>query len=354
MEKAPMDKLLLSNIHIMTLAALLLLIHGKGVVESSSSSSYSHLDDTVIGCIAHERSALVGFKAGLSDPANLLSSWKGDDCCKWKGVRCSSRNNHVVKLDLWGGGCDPIGDVRRQVLGGKMSSSLLGLRHLQYLDLSCNGFYGVQVPEFLGSLHKLRYIDLSESSFTGNIPPQLGNLSNLRYLNLSYGAGTYSKDITWLSQLTSLEHLDLSNVSLSATVHWLPVVNMLPSLKVLRLSNCYLRTSSTSLQLPNLTSLETLDLSHNSFYTHITPNWFWGLTSLKYLDISSNGFHGQFPEEIGNMTSIVELYLSSNDLVGMIPSNLKNLCSMEVFFAYENNINGSITELFLRLPSLII
>uniref|UniRef100_M0VT47 Disease resistance R13L4/SHOC-2-like LRR domain-containing protein n=1 Tax=Hordeum vulgare subsp. vulgare TaxID=112509 RepID=M0VT47_HORVV len=126
---------------------------------------------------------------------------------------------------------------------------------------------------------------------------------------------------------------------------------MLPSLKVLRLSNCDLRTSSASLNLPNLTFLETLDLSHNSFYTHITPNWFWGLTRLKYLDISWNGFHGQFPEEIGNMTSIIELHLSSNDLVGMIPSNLKNMCSMEVFFAYENKINGSITELFLRLPS---
>ncbi|VAH96438.1 unnamed protein product [Triticum turgidum subsp. durum] len=344
-----MDKVLLS-IHIVIFGALLLFTIGKSFVQPSS---HIHPNHTVTSCTASERSALLGFKAGLSDPAYLLSSWKGDECCKWKGVHCSTRNSHVVKLDLQGHGCDPNSDAWTQVLGGNISSSLLGLRHLQYLDLSCNGFYGVQVPEFLGSLHKLRYIDLSSLSFIGRIPPQLGNLSNLQYLNLNseYFNGTYSMDITWLSQLTSLVHLDLSGTNLSAIVHWLPVVNMLPSLKVLHLINCNLRTSSASLQLSNLTFLETLDLSANGFHTHIARNWFWDLTSLKYLYISSNGFYGQFPDEIGNMTSIVKFDLSSNNLVGMIPSNLKNICSLEEFFVHETNINGSITKFFQRLPS---
>uniref|UniRef100_A0A8R7RCK3 Leucine-rich repeat-containing N-terminal plant-type domain-containing protein n=1 Tax=Triticum urartu TaxID=4572 RepID=A0A8R7RCK3_TRIUA len=350
MATAPVDKLLLSNIHIAVMCALLLFTRAKSVVESSSSSDPN---STVTSCIARERSALVGFKAGLSDPANILSSWKGHDCCKWKGVHCSNRNSHVVKLDLRGYGCDFIDETKTPVLGGNISSSLLGLQHLQYLDLSCNWFDGVQVPEFLGSLHKLRYIDLSSSSLTGMMPPHLGNLSNLRYLNLAskYGTPPYSTDITWLSQLTSLEHLDLSYVNLSTILHWVPVVNMLPSLKVVRLSVCNLRTSSSSLPLSNLTSLETLDLSSNSFHTHITPNWFWGLTSLRYLDISMNGFYSHFPDKIGNLTSMVTLDLSSNNLVGMIPSNLENLCSLEVFGIGGNNVNGSITEFFLRLPS---
>ena len=99
---------------IVILVALLLLPRGKSFGEPSSLAA--HANDTATSCIAGERTALVYFKAGLSDPAKLLSSWWGDDCCKWKGVHCSSRNSYVVKLDLPGHGCEPIDYT--QVLGG--------------------------------------------------------------------------------------------------------------------------------------------------------------------------------------------------------------------------------------------
>ncbi|KAK1696725.1 hypothetical protein QYE76_013422 [Lolium multiflorum] len=122
-------------------------------------------------CITSERSALLHFKAGLSDPANFLSSWEGHDCCRWKGVGCSNRTGHVVKLDLQG----PPGFVKT-MLGGNISSSLLGLQHLRYLDLSRNWFSGLQVPDFLSSLHSLRYLSLLGSDFAGRIPSQLGGI----------------------------------------------------------------------------------------------------------------------------------------------------------------------------------
>ncbi|KAM3317347.1 hypothetical protein ACQJBY_035156 [Aegilops geniculata] len=350
MAKAPMDTLQLACIQIAI--ALLLLTQAKSTTEDTSAL---HPNGTITSCIAGERSALLALRAGLSDPGNLLSSWKGDDCCRWKGVYCSNRTGHVVMLDLGGpdyyDGCDE----GWQMLAGNISSSLLGLQHLRYLDLSCNGFHKIQIPEFMGSLHQLRYLDLSKSLFIGRIPPQLGNLSNLQYLNLdnSYLCPfcTYSKDITWLSRLTSLEHLDMTHVNLSTTVHWVPVVNMLPTLKVLRLPFCGLGISPDSLLLSNLTSLETLDLSENNFRKRSRPNWFWDVSSLKHLNISANDFYGPFPDEIGNMTSIVELGLSNNNLVGMIPSSMKNLCNLELLGFPYNNINGSIQELFNRLPS---
>ncbi|KAI4978937.1 hypothetical protein ZWY2020_015690 [Hordeum vulgare] len=287
MAKTTMYTLQLSCIQIAI--ALLLFTQAKGTTEDTSAL---HPNDAPASCVAGERSALLSFRAGLSDPGNLLSSWKGDDCCRWKGVYCSNRTGHVVKLDLQGS------DDYRQALAGNISSSLLGLQHLRYLDLSDNGFYKIQIPEFMGSLHQLRYLDLSSSLFIGRIPPQLGNLSNLQYLNLESYSDTYSTDISWLSRLTSLEHLDMSQVNLSTIVHWLPVVNMLPTLKFLGLSACQLRTCPDSLQLSNLTSLETLDLSDNQFHKRSRPNWFWDLTSLKYLYIWENGFYGPFPDEI--------------------------------------------------------
>uniref|UniRef100_A0ACD5VAE4 Uncharacterized protein n=1 Tax=Avena sativa TaxID=4498 RepID=A0ACD5VAE4_AVESA len=347
MGKAPMDTLQLSCIQIAI--ALLLLTQTESTIDDTST----HPDDPITNCIATERTALLAFRAGLSDPANLLSSWKGDDCCRWKGIYCSNGTGHVVRLDLRGPDCGS-GVWSTQALAGNISSAMLGLQQLWYLDLRCNRFNNIQIPEFMGSLHSLRYLDLSMAQFTGRIPPQLGNLSNLRYLNLEtypYDSGTYSTDVTWLSRLTSLEHLDMTFVNLSTIVHWLPVVNMLQTLKVLRLPFCQLRSSPDSLQISNLTSLEILDLSINNFSKHSRPNWFWDLTSLKYLDISFNGFFGPFPDEIGNMTSIVELQLSDNNLVGMIPSNMKNLCNLERLVSSRNNINGSVTELFHRLPS---
>ncbi|KAF7088040.1 hypothetical protein CFC21_091193 [Triticum aestivum] len=346
MAKAPKDTLQLACIQIAV--ALLLLTQAKSTTEDTSAL---RPNDTVTSCIAGARSALLAFRAGLSDPANLLPSWKGGDCCRWKGVYCSNRTGHVVRLDLRGPGYRS-GNESRQVLAGNISSSLLGLQHLQYLDLSYNGFDKIQIPEFIGSLHQLRYLDLSWSPFIGRIPPQLGNLSNLQYLNLGYNLyGTYSMDITWLSQLTSVEHLDMTGVNLSTIVHWLPVMNMLPTLKFLCLRACQLSDSPDSLQLSNLTSLETLDISGNDFHKRCTPNWFWDLTSLKHLHIAENGFYGPFPDDIGNMTSIVELDLSDNNLVGMIPSNMKNLCNLERLDFSMNNINGSIAELLHRLPN---
>ncbi|CAM0947866.1 unnamed protein product [Alopecurus aequalis] len=304
MAKTSMATLQLSCIQIAT--AFLLFTQVKSTTETFSL----HPNGTLTRCITAERSALLTFKAGLSDPASLLSSWKGDDCCRYKGVYCSNRTGHVIRLDLGGPDCKSrSARTHVQVLSGKISSSLLGLHHLRYLDLSCNRFDKIHIPEFMGSLQKLRYLDLAKSLFIGRIPPQLGNLSNLRYLNLgfyrywpsddSFHNGMYSTDITWLSRLTSLEHLDMSFVNISTVVQWLPVVNMLQTLKVLRLPFCQLTSSPDSLPLSNLTSLETLDLSFNNFHIHIKPNWFWDLTSLKYLDITSNGFHGQFPDEIG-------------------------------------------------------
>ncbi|EAY74841.1 hypothetical protein OsI_02733 [Oryza sativa Indica Group] len=319
--------------------------------ECSNGTSAYNPNETVIitRCITTERSALLAFRAGLSDPANLLPSWEGDDCCRWKGVGCSNRTGRVVKLDLQGDCGNSI--ISKQVLGGSISDSLLDLHHLQYLDLSCNRFNGQQVPKFLSSLHSLRYLDLSQSSFSGRIPPQLGNLSSLRYFSIdSIFGDTDSTDISWLSRLSSLEYLDMSFVNLSTVVHWVPTVNMIRSLEFLCFSFCELQTSPDSLLHSNLTSLETLDISCNRFNKYVSSNWFWNVTSLKHLDVSSCQHHGRFPDQLGRMTSIVVLDLSENNLVGMIPSNLNNLCNLEELLLCEININGSIAEFFERLP----
>ncbi|KAF2292581.1 hypothetical protein GH714_025745 [Hevea brasiliensis] len=73
----------------------------------------------------------------------------------------------------------------KSTFGGKISPSLLNLKHLRYFDLSNNDFGGIQIPKFLGSMKSLRYLNLSGAGFGGMVPHELGNLSNLHCLNLN-------------------------------------------------------------------------------------------------------------------------------------------------------------------------
>uniref|UniRef100_A0A0E0MYX1 Leucine-rich repeat-containing N-terminal plant-type domain-containing protein n=1 Tax=Oryza rufipogon TaxID=4529 RepID=A0A0E0MYX1_ORYRU len=162
-------------IHVLIALALLLF---TPIISNEASANANSTG----GCIPSERSALISFKSGLLDPGNLLSSWEGDDCCQWNGVWCNNETGHIVELNLPGGSCNilPPWVPLEPGLGGSIGPSLLGLKQLEHLDLSCNNFSGT-LPEFLGSLHNLRSLDLSWSTFVGTVPPQLGNLSNLRY-----------------------------------------------------------------------------------------------------------------------------------------------------------------------------
>jgi Leucine-rich repeat (LRR) protein len=104
---------------------------------------------------------------------------------------------------------------------------LLALDHLEHLDLSHNELEGStgRIPEFLGYLKSLTYLNLSGIPFYGGVPPQLGNLSKLQYLDLSSEAYSfvgetlpYSTDLSWLTRLPSIQYLNLNGVNLSTVV----------------------------------------------------------------------------------------------------------------------------------------
>ncbi|CAL9757971.1 unnamed protein product, partial [Musa acuminata subsp. burmannicoides] len=309
-----------------------------------------------LGCIPAERSALLEFKRGLKDPTNRLSSWVGEDCCKWEGVTCSNHTGHVVKLDLQNP--HPFSDFGDEpynnwTLGGELRPSLLGLKHLKYLDLSMNDFGGINIPEFMGSFHQLQYLNLSRAGLGGLLPHQLGNLSNLQYLDLyndldpnfvvlvrEFSIG----DALWISHLSSLKHLNLKSVNFQNGTHWLEALNMLPSIVEIYLSLCEIGSVPLSLPHVNFTSLSVLDLSYNSINSTI-PSWLFNISGLEHLDLSANNLQGNIPPAFGNLASLKGLNLANNPLQGGIPTSFKNLCKLQNLILAGININKDLLGL---------
>ena len=158
-------------------------------------------------------------------------------------------------------------------------------------------------------------------------------------------------DLAWLPRLSLLSHLEMSYVDLCSVRDWFVSVNMLPSLKVLRLSFCGLNgTMSATISISNLTHLEILDMSGNNFYTSLKHAWFWNLKSLKELYLSGSSWIGSIPSDLANMTALQVIDLTGNQLVGLIPEKLGNLCNLTRMRFGGNNIGSSIGEFMGRLP----
>ncbi|XP_015894341.1 receptor-like protein EIX2 [Ziziphus jujuba] len=270
--------------------------------------------------VEKERDALLTFKQGLIDPSNGLSSWNGHNCCNWFGVSCSNQTGHVTKLDLHArSSCNQLMNNTtfpcKMMLGGKLSSSILELKYLSYLDLSLNDFNDTHIPHFVGSLRNLRYLDLSKSSFSGMVPPNLGNLSQLQYLDLGYFVGgLWVSDLHWLPKLSSLQYLNLGRVNLSkATTYWVQTVNMLPSLLELHLSSCELHSFPHSPPSVNFTSLSVLDLGSNHFDSSSILSWCFNITTLTQLHFPGSDLRGLIPEiQRGSFCNLHTFNLAQN------------------------------------------
>ncbi|KAM3234154.1 receptor-like protein EIX2 [Capsicum annuum] len=245
----------------------------------------------------------MSFKSLLTDPSNRLSSWKGENCCDWKGIKCLS-SGHVVVVNLRNPHPNEVMiNVNKEVvsdsnesdfaLKGTISPLLFTLDHIQYLDLSFNNFMFSKLPVEISNLTKLTYLNLSNSMFQDSITTQFSNLTSLRSLDLScanlvpdlssitisltlppkldsgsllsfisYGYLS-STNLRWLEGLRRLRYLVLTGVNLSKcseSFHWAKPISSLSNLMSLQLSNCNISGRILTAQLLNLTSLSTLEM----------------------------------------------------------------------------------------------
>ncbi|XP_022929097.1 receptor-like protein 12 isoform X2 [Cucurbita moschata] len=293
---------------------------------------------SAVTCIQKEREALLQFKRGFWwDPSHRLASWNGTNCCNWYGVGCNQTTRHVIKIDLRSNRLD----YSSPLFNNSIDSSLLELKHLNYLDLSGNYFNYTQIPHFLGSMVELTYLNLSNAFFNAKVLPRhLGNLTKLVVLDLSNSYGysisgvelkQLNRDIEWISHLSSLHFFGLSGTNLSEASNLMQVLSSLPFLSSLILRGCGLQNNQFSFRSMNssfLSRIQYLDLSVNHFDGPI-PKAFHNMTSLKFLDLSDN----QFTSIDGGVSSFI---FRNNCILKTLDLSYNYDLGGDVFGSYEN------------------
>ncbi|KAH7855813.1 hypothetical protein Vadar_029269 [Vaccinium darrowii] len=297
---------------------------------------------STITCIERERQALLKFKQSLTDTTSRLSSWTGEDCCNRNGIQCDGNTSHVVKLDLVS--LDP---DTTTIEANEVNPSLLELKYLKHLDLSGNNFHDIPIPMFFGSMTSLRYLNLSNSNFSGRVPHHLGNVSKLMVLDLNNrNMNSLTIDyFTWVCCLPLLQYLDVSGMDLSQALNLNVILNMLPSLTELRLSRCDLDSTLlvSHFHLNSTASnIRNLDLSQNSFAEKF-PKFIENMTALRILDLSHNDLNSSFASYLENFKSL-EKNLGLNSFTGALPDWLGQFNHLKYLDLSWNSLSGSISQ----------
>ncbi|KAI6671398.1 hypothetical protein NL676_006283 [Syzygium grande] len=277
-------------------------------------------------------------------------------------------------------------DLNSNSLGGELPDKLANLASLQELDMSQNSYLEGRLPKSLGSLcdlsvlklsvnkitgkitdfinglarcndSKLENLDLGNNKLFGNLPDSLGNLKKLRYLNIR-SCQLGPEFPTWLKNQNDLRTVVMNNANISGTIpNWFFQLNLqLDELNVgyNRLtgepptslmfvddqSNVYLRSNLYEGPLPMWSSnVTTLYLDDNRFSGPIPPNIGKLMPYLTDLDLSRNDLNGTIPLSIGNMATLTTLVISNNYLSGKIPRFWSNLPFLYILDMSNNSLS---------------
>nr|XP_048330759.1 receptor-like protein 7 [Ziziphus jujuba var. spinosa] len=293
-------------------------------------------------CHDNERSSLLEFKesflinksGSLCDPKVL--QWKSlgvnaSNCCSWDGVQCDEETGRVIGLDL--------------------------SRGLTYLNLSRSSFRG-QIPKEISHLFKLSQLDLS-FNYNENVEQKALELKNPNMSSL-------------LQNLIGLEVLDLSYVNISSIVP--NFLSNFTSLASLFLLNCGLHGEfpGTTFQLPNLRYLDVGSnrnlkgylpefkhksplkelILHKNGFSGILRSSIQMLDSLDLLDVDGCNFSGFVPSSLGKLAQLTTIHLAHKNFIGRIPSSLQNLTQLTSLYLFSNHMTGPIPPWLGNLTKL--
>ncbi|WKA07343.1 hypothetical protein VitviT2T_025184 [Vitis vinifera] len=233
---------------------------------------------------------------------------------------------------------------------GPIPSSLRNMTSLRFLDLSYN-YFTSPIPDWLYHITSLEHLDLGSlntesNNFHGIVPNDIGNLTSITYLDLSYNA-LEVEIFRSLGNLCSFQLLNfLSSLSIdrnSFSGHIPISLGGISSLRYLRIRENFFEGIISEKHLANLTSLEKLDASSNLLTLQVSSNWTPPF-QLRALDLGSCLLGPQFPAWLQTQKHLEYLNMSYAGISGVIPAWFWTRFLRTVDLSH-NQIIGSIPSL---------
>jgi gliding motility-associated-like protein len=203
------------------------------------------------------------------------------------------------------------------------------------------------LPDSMGQLTQIRYLNLYDNQLTDSLRPSLGNLRQLKGLVL--GKNNFTKSIP--ARLGNLAQLGILHLAENQLVGTIPIeLGRLSQLIHLYLYRNQL-TDTIPASLGDLSQLEILDLGINQLKGRI-PTELGRLVKLKTFSLRENQLTGTIPESLGNLSKVGLFFLFNNQLTGSIPQTLGRLDNLQDLELQNNRLTGSIPDSLSRLKQL--
>ncbi|XP_047167433.1 receptor-like protein EIX2, partial [Vigna umbellata] len=166
-----------------------------------------------------ERESLLKLKYRLKHSSNRLSS-RNSNRCQWNNITSVGAELHLSIQ--FSSSDESVGypfneEVFEEALeegyGGEINPCLVyDFKHFNYLDFRDNLFQTIPIPSFIATITSLTHLNLSNAGIIGTLPSQIGNLSDSLYLDLQSDETWFTDNIDWVSSLSKLRYLALSNI----------------------------------------------------------------------------------------------------------------------------------------------
>jgi len=227
-------------------------------------------------------------------------------------------------------------DLSGNQLQGIVLSKLTNLINLRTLLLTRNGFTGTIIPE-ISNLQNLNFISLSVNAFDGVLPTSLRDMTNLRIFFASDNnlAGEIPIEVGQMSSLVQFSSFgnnytgeipsEFGNVSILANISldWNDLTGEIPA------------------SIGQLNNLTRIGLSFNQLEGQI-PDGFQNIIRAR---LNNNSLSGTIPESFASLLPVFEINVSNNNLSGNIPSKLFQNSTLQALYFADNDFTGCIDSI---------